>query len=73
MFKKFYVVAVHEDRLVNAIRKLNEFNIEDVHLYELAGDNAGIWALGFKASRKHFMNFLGVVRVERILLESNKD
>lgn len=68
MFKKFYVVAIDEAKLIGAIRKLNELNIKVIELYELAGENEGIWALGFKADRKFFEHFLGYVRIERILL-----
>ena len=69
MFKKFYVVAVDEEKLIGAIKKLNELNIKVLHLYELAGENEGVWALGFKANEKHFKNFLSYVRVERIILK----
>lgn len=69
MFKKFYVVAIDEEKLIGAIRKLNELDIKVIELYELAGENEGIWALGFKANKEHFSNFLSYVRVERILLK----
>lgn len=69
MFKKFYVVAIDEEKLISAIRKLNELNIKVIELYELAGENEGIWALGFKASEKHFKSFLGFIRVERVILK----
>lgn len=68
MFKKFYVVAVDEVKLIKAIRKLNELDIVLVELYELAGENEGIWAVGFKADKKRFSEFLAYIRVERILL-----
>lgn len=69
MLKKTYVVAIHEDKLIDAIKKLNGINIKVVDLYELAGDNEGIWALAFKADKKHFANFLTYVRVEKIILK----
>lgn len=69
MFKKFYCVVIGEEKLFDAICKLNEFDIKVLYLEKLAGENDDCWCLGFRANKKHWRNFLTYIRIERIVLK----
>lgn len=67
LFGKFNrSVVINNDKMIDAVRALNELGISEFEFAELGLGNTGMWVCMFHCKKKTFAKFLTKVRVEHI-------